>query len=211
MPGLGTVSVDIAWGGMMYAIVDATSIGLKINNRNGPKLIEIEEKIKQAVQGSYTPVHPENLDIRGVSILEFTEPLYQEPAGEKVAVNTVVVSPGRFDRCPCGTGSSARMAVMNARGQLGVGEAFQHRSIIGSSFECHISGTTQVGNYDAVIPTAKGRAWITGYKQMVLDRTDPPFRLASGLETNGMCPTIHEIYLGISFALVSCYGFLGCR
>ena len=173
VPGLGTVSVDIAWGGMIYAIVDAASIGLRIANSNGPKLIEIGERIKQAIRNTYTPVHPENPEIRGVTILEFTEPLQQEPSGEKVAVNTVVVSPGRFDRCPCGTGSCARMAVLHARGQLKVGEKFKHRSIIGSTFECHMRGTTKVGDYDAVLPTVKGSAWITGYKQMILDAADP--------------------------------------
>ncbi|KAJ9311182.1 hypothetical protein DTO271D3_8552 [Paecilomyces variotii] len=173
VPGLGMISVDIAWGGMIYVVVDAASVGLRINNRNGPKLIDIGERIKQAVQNAYTPVHPENPGIRGVSILEFTEPLRQEPSGEKVAVNTVVVAPGRFDRCPCGTGSCARMAILHARGQLEVGEKFQHRSIIGSSFECHIRGTTKVGEYDAILPSVKGSAWITGYKQMFLDSTDP--------------------------------------
>lgn len=173
VPGVGTVSVDIAWGGMMYAIVDAASIGLEVHNRHGPKLIDVGERIKRAVQNSYTPVHPENPDIRGVSIIEFTEPLHQDSDGNKVAVNTVVVSPGRFDRCPCGTGSCARMAVLHARGQLEVGETFQHRSIIGSNFDCHIRGKTKVGEYDAVLPTVKGSAWITGFKQMVLDPTDP--------------------------------------
>ncbi|PLB47409.1 proline racemase [Aspergillus steynii IBT 23096] len=173
VPGLGTVSVDIAWGGMIYAIVDAASVGLRIRNQDGPRLIEVGERIKQAVQRAFTPVHPENPQIRGVSILEFTDPLQEDSAGKKVAVNTVVVSPGRFDRCPCGTGSSARMAVMHARGQLAVGEKFDHRSIIDSSFECHIRGTTRVGGYDAVLPTVKGSAWITGFKQMVLDPTDP--------------------------------------
>lgn len=173
VPGLGMISVDIAWGGMIYVVVDAASVGLRINNRNGPKLIDIGERIKQAVQNAYTPVHPENPGIQGVSILEFTEPLRQEPSGEKVAVNTVVVAPGRFDRCPCGTGSCARMAILHARGQLEVGEKFQHRSIIGSSFECHIRGTTKVGEYDAILPSVKGSAWVTGYKQMFLDSTDP--------------------------------------
>lgn len=173
VPGLGAVSVDVAWGGMIYVIVDAASIGLRISNSNGPKLIEVGERIKQAVRNTYTPVHPENPGIRGVSILEFTESLQQEPSGEKVAVNTVVVSPGRFDRCPCGTGSSARMAVLHARGQLKVGEKFKHRSIIGSTFECHVRGTTKVGDYEAVLPTVKGSAWITGYKQMILDAADP--------------------------------------
>jgi proline racemase len=173
VPGLGPVSVDIAWGGMIYVLVDATSIGLKISNENGPTLIEVGERIKRAVQHAFTPVHPENPGIRGVSILEFTEPLQKGPSGKTTAVNTVVVSPGRFDRCPCGTGSSARMAVLHARGQLGVGEVFEHRSIIGSSFECHIRRTAKVGDYDAVLPTVKGSAWITAFKQVVLDPSDP--------------------------------------
>ncbi|KAJ9481946.1 hypothetical protein VN97_g11507 [Penicillium thymicola] len=171
VPGLETVSVDIAWGGMIYAIVDATSLGIRINNQNGPKLIEYGERIKHALQqATFIPVHPEKESIKGVSILEFTEPLQRDTME---AVNTVVVSPGRFDRCPCGTGSSARMAVLHARGQLGVGEKFTHRSIIGSTFECHIRGTQKFGQYDAVLPTVKGSAWINSFKQMVLDASDP--------------------------------------
>ncbi|BCS17395.1 proline racemase family protein [Aspergillus puulaauensis] len=173
VPGLGAVNVDVAWGGMIYAIVDAALVGLSIENKNGPKLIEVGERIKKAVQDAYTPVHPENPEIKGVSILEFTEPMQKGLDGKKFAVNTVVVSPGRFDRCPCGTGSCARMAVLHARAQLGVGEVFEHRSIIGSTFDCHIRGTTRVGDYEAVHPTVKGSAWITGYKQMLLDASDP--------------------------------------
>ncbi|KAL1622979.1 hypothetical protein SLS56_008517 [Neofusicoccum ribis] len=173
VPGLGTMSVDIAWGGMHYALVDASSVGLAINNESGADLVRIGERIKRAVQQSYTPVHPENPDIRGVTILEFTEPLKEGPDGSKVAVNTVVVSPGRFDRCPCGTGTSARMAVLHARGQLKEGETFKHRSIIGTEFVCKIRGTAKVGEYDAVLPTVKGRAWITGFRQSMLDPTDP--------------------------------------
>ncbi|KAI9929633.1 hypothetical protein ASPWEDRAFT_156187 [Aspergillus wentii DTO 134E9] len=173
VPGLGTVLVDIAWGGMMYAIVDAASIGVVIDNTKGPQLIDLGERIKKAVRETYTPVHPENEQIRDVTIVEFTEPLQIKPDGTKSAVNTVVVSPGRFDRCPCGTGSCARMAVLHARGQLQVGESFDHHSIIGSTFTCHIRGTTKVGEFDAVLPTVKGSAWITGFKQMVLDPSDP--------------------------------------
>lgn len=171
VPGLGTVSVDIAWGGMIYAVVDATSLGLRINNQNGPRLIEYGERIKHALQKApFIPVHPENPNIKGVSILEFTEPLNRD---RMEAVNTVVVSPGRFDRCPCGTGSCARMAILHARGQLGVGERFTHRSIIGSTFECRIRGTTKLGGYDAILPTVKGSAFIYSFKQMVVDPADP--------------------------------------
>ncbi|KAL2818578.1 proline racemase [Aspergillus granulosus] len=179
VPGIGKVSVDIAWGGMIYAIVDATSLGLRINNQNGPKLIEYGERIKGALkQADFIPVHPENPSIRGVSILEFTEPLDRN---KMEATNTVVVSPGRFDRCPCGTGSCARMAVLHARGQLAVGEKFTHRSIIGSTFECHIRGTEKLGKYDAILPTVKGSAYIYGNKQMLLDPNDPwPVRFRVG-------------------------------
>ncbi|CAI7647369.1 unnamed protein product [Penicillium glandicola] len=154
VPGLGEVSVDIAWGGMIT------------------QLVEIGERIKRAVQDSYTPVHPENPRIKGVSILEFTEPLVEED-GCKAAINTVVVSPGRFDRSPCGTGTCARLAVLHARGQLAEGEIFKHHSIIGTEFASHIRGTTQVGGYQAVLPTVSGRAWITSFKQVVLDSSDP--------------------------------------
>lgn len=172
VPGLGCVKVDVAWGEMIYVLVDARSVGLAIENRNGPRLVELGERIKRAVQAQYTPVHPENPRIRGVSILAFTEPL-EEGVGCKTAVNTVVVAPGRFDRSPCGTGSSARMAVLHARGQLAVGETLRHRSIIGTEFVCRITGTTKVGEYEAVLPSVKGRAWITSFKQIVLDATDP--------------------------------------
>ncbi|KAK7403415.1 hypothetical protein QQX98_010828 [Neonectria punicea] len=172
VPGLGTINVDIAWGGMWYAIVDAATLGVKVENQHGPRLVEIGERVKRAVQVQYVPVHPENPSIRGVTNISITEPLEDAPDG-KTAKNTVVVSPGRFDRSPCGTGTCARLAVLHARGQLEVGETFRHRSIIGTEFETHIRGTTKVGEYDAVLPTVKGRAWITSYKQIVLDPTDP--------------------------------------
>ncbi|KAF9895114.1 hypothetical protein FE257_000016 [Aspergillus nanangensis] len=173
VPGLGEVAVDIAWGGMMYVLVDAASVGLSICHQQGPQLVAVGERIKRAVQASYTPVHPENPRIRGVSILEFTEPLTQEEGGCKVAVNTVVTSPGRFDRSPCGTGTCARLAVLHARGLMQEGEILKHRGIIGTEFISHIRGTATVGEYAAVLPTVKGRAWITSFKQVVLDSSDP--------------------------------------
>jgi len=171
LPELGRLTLDIAWGGMIYAVIDATKIGVKIKHTNGPRLIQIAEAVKRALnKSSYIPVHPENPDIKGVSIVEFTEPLDRQ---NMEAVNTVVVSPGRFDRCPCGTGSCARMAILHARGLLGIGEHFTHRSIIGSTFDCHIRGATRVGDYEAIEPTVKGSAWINSFKQYVLDPTDP--------------------------------------
>lgn len=172
VPGLGSVLVDVAWGGMWYVLVDAASLRLKVDNAHGPKLVEIGERVKRAVQAQYIPVHPENANIKGVTILAITEPL-EDGQNCKIAKNTVVVSPGRFDRSPCGTGTCARMAALYARGLLKEGEIFRHRSIIDTEFVCHIRGTTKIGGMDAVLPTVKGRAWITSFKQVVLDPTDP--------------------------------------
>ncbi|KAL2416519.1 4-hydroxyproline 2-epimerase 1 [Exophiala dermatitidis] len=172
VPGIGTVRVDIAWGGMIYALVDASSVGLKIESANGRQLVEVGERIKRAVQQHTNPVHPEDPRIQGVSILEFTEP-FKAGLAHKAAVNTVVVSPGRLDRSPCGTGTCARLAVLHARRLLDVDEPFHHLSIIGTEFKAHIRGTTRLGDYPAVLPTVKGRAWITSYKQVVLDPSDP--------------------------------------
>jgi proline racemase len=171
--GLGIVKVDIAYGGMHFVLVDAASVGLKIDHQHGPELVRVGEMIKKAVQEVFTPVHPDNEGIRGVTALQFTQAVNRDEDGTKIAVNTVVVSPGRFDRSPCGTGSCARMAILHARGQLRVGETFRHKSIIGTEFECSVLGTTKVGEYDAVLPRVKGRAWLTGFRQTMLDSSDP--------------------------------------
>ncbi|CAG9948582.1 unnamed protein product [Clonostachys rosea f. rosea IK726] len=173
VPGLGKILVDIAWGGMLYALVDIRQTGLKIESANGKQLVEYGEKIKRAVQAVTDPVHPENPGIRGVTNFVFTEPVEDDGPSGKKAVNTVVVSPGRLDRSPCGTGSCARMAVLHARGQLAEGENFCHIGITGTEFQCKIRGTTKVGEYPAVLPTVKGRAWITGINQVMLDSSDP--------------------------------------
>ncbi|KAJ4310738.1 hypothetical protein N0V84_010817 [Fusarium piperis] len=172
VPGLGVVSVDIAWGGMWYAFVKASDLGLKVESDNGAKLVELGERVKDYVKAKHTPVHPENEEIRGVTVISITEDLKEEE-GCKTAINSVVVSPGRLDRSPCGTGTCARMAVLHARGLLKVGEIFKHRSIIGTEFVSHIRGTTQISDRQAVLPTIQGRAWISSYKQIVLDPTDP--------------------------------------
>ncbi|WYZ36874.1 hypothetical protein EsH8_II_000380 [Colletotrichum jinshuiense] len=173
VPGLDTpVKVDIAWGGMWYALVDASSVGLKIETGNGRELVELGERIKRAIQSQTNPVHPDNPEIRGVSVLEFTEPLLTSDA-QKTAVNTVVVSPGRLDRSPCGTGTCARLAVLHKRGLLDVGESFRHRSVIGTEFIGTVRSEAKVGDYDAIIPAVKGSAWITAFKQVILHPTDP--------------------------------------
>jgi proline racemase len=157
---------------MWYAFVKASDLGLKVESVNGAKLVELGERVKDCVKAKHTPIHPENDGIRGVTVISVIEDLKEEQDC-KAAINTVVVSPGRLDRSPCGTGTCARMAVLHARGLLKVGEVFKNRSIIGTEFISHIRGTTQVGDRQAVLPTIQGRAWISSYKQIVLDPTDP--------------------------------------
>ncbi|KAF7548860.1 hypothetical protein G7Z17_g6792 [Cylindrodendrum hubeiense] len=173
VPGLGKIPVDIAWGGMLYALVDVSYTGLEIKPENAAKLVECGERIKKAVQAKYDPIHPENPGIHGVSIIVLTGPLEDDIDGGKKAINTVVVSPGRLDRSPCGTGTCARMAQLHARGLLAEGQTFRHISVTGTEFLCKIRGTTKVGDLPAVLPTVKGRAWITGFQQVSLDAEDP--------------------------------------
>lgn len=174
VPGFGPVLVDIAYGGMMFALVDASSVGQRLDDfgRNGAALVELGERIKQAVRATFTPVHPENPAISGVTNLVFTEPL-TAAGDEMTGRNATVVSPGRLDRSPCGTGTSARLAVLHAKGLLDVGKVLRYRSFSGSEFIARVSRATTVGHYPAVVPLVKGRGFITSFQQVVLDSTDP--------------------------------------
>lgn len=172
VPGLGTIKVDLVYSGMIFVLVDAASVGIRIKSSQGGHIVEVGERIKRAVAEQTDPFHPENPDIRGATILEFTDPVTNYKDG-KASLNTVVVSPGRLDRSPCGTGTCARLAVLHARGQLADGEPLYHYGITGTEFIGRIHGTTKVGDYDAVYPSVTGSAWITSFKQVVLDATDP--------------------------------------
>ena len=170
--GVGTVTVDVAWGGMAYVIVDARTFGFAITPDEARDICALGERIKIAAAEQLAAVHPENPDFPGITICELTLPP-ERVDGVLTAKNTVVVSPGRCDRSPCGTGTSARMAVMHARGELAVGEPFVHTSIIDSRFECRIESTTTVGGVPAVVPSIAGQAWITDLTTLVLDPSDP--------------------------------------
>jgi len=161
VPGLGSVTVDVAYGGMIYVIVSAERA-----------LVETGERIKIAAAGQLPSIHPENPGIHTINQTLFAGPLH-ERGGVKTAKNAVVVSPGRIDRSPCGTGSSARMAAMHARGELAVGERFVHSSILDTTFECAIEATTTVGGADAVVARVGGRAWLTGISHYGCDPDDP--------------------------------------
>ncbi len=168
--GLGQISVDIAYGGMFFAIVDALALGYRVEPSEARQLAELGERIRTAARAQLDVVHPENPGIRGVSIVQFDQP-YQ--GSGKVTRNTCIVAPGRADRSPTGTGTSARMAVLHARGQMQVGDELVHSSFIGSEFRGRIKAETLVGGRPAIISALRGSAWITGFHNYVLDTTDP--------------------------------------
>ena len=168
--GLGTVTVDTAYGGMFYAIVDASMLGFAVVPDEARDLAVAGERIRRAAREQLSVAHPENPDIKGVSIVQFDRPF--QGVGQMTR-NTCIVSPGRSDRSPTGTGTSARMAVLHARGQMRVGDWMIHESIIGSQFRGRIVEETSVAGRQAIIPAIQGRAWITGMHTYLLDPTDP--------------------------------------
>ena len=170
VPGLGTVKLDVAYGGAFFAIVDAPALGFQVVPHEARDLVAIGQRIKHAAAEQLPVVHPENPEIRTITFTEFAMP-FTGPGGK--CRNAVIVSPGRIDRSPCGTGTSARLAVLHARKQLKLGEGFTHCSIIGSEFEAGIAAETRIGDRPAISATIAGQAWITGVFQHGLDPTDP--------------------------------------
>jgi proline racemase len=168
--GLGTVAVDVAYGGMFYAIVDATKLGFAVEPSEARELAAAGERIRLAAREQLEVVHPENAGIRGVSIVQLNRPF--QGAGQ-VTRNTCIVAPGRSDRSPTGTGTCARLAVLYARGQIAADETMIHESLIGSQFHGRIITATTVGGRPAIVPAIRGRAWITGFYTYLLDHDDP--------------------------------------
>lgn len=171
LPGGREVVIDIAYGGMFYALLDVSQLGLEIRPETARELAVLGEAVRKAARDQHPDVvHPENPEIRGVSIVQLNT-RFAGPG--TVARNTCIVAPGRSDRSPTGTGLSARLAVLHARGLMKAGETLTHESIIGSRFEGRIVRETQVAGRPAVVPAIKGRAWITGVTNLMLDPTDP--------------------------------------
>jgi proline racemase len=168
--GLGTITVDVAYGGMWYAIADAAALGFAIEPDEARDLSLAGERIRAAAREQLPCEHPENPVIAGVSIVQIAAPWQGVGA---VTRNAVVVAPGRLDRSATGTGLSARMAALHARGEMQVGDSMTHASAIGSQFVGRILSETSVGGRPAIVPAIKGSAWITGVSQLLLDPTDP--------------------------------------
>jgi proline racemase len=169
VPGLGDLLVDVAFGGNFYALLPAASAGLAVQPGQHDRLVAAGLAIMDAVSEQLEFAHPENPQISECRHVVFTEPA----DGTRPARAAVAIHPGWLDRSPCGTGTSARMAQLAARGELGLQEDFVHGSIIGTTFTGRLVGTATVGGFPAVIPTVRGRAWITGLAHYLLDPDDP--------------------------------------
>ncbi|WP_120519823.1 proline racemase family protein [Arthrobacter celericrescens] len=182
VPDFGTVPVDVVFGGQFFAQAKASDLGLELDPANGKELARAGALIKLAALEQIQVSHPDNPAIAGVNLIMLH-------TGDRIPGrqdrNTVVLSNGELladdpstwtgalDRSPCGTGTSARMAALHARGQLAIGEDFSHHSIIGSEFIGRLTGTTTAGGREAVLPTITGRGWVTGRSQWALDPSDP--------------------------------------
>lgn len=170
VPKLGEITIDVSYGGNVYAIVNAKDVGLKVETREAPDIIAIGNRIKEAVNEQVPIQHPEKDFINKCTHVEFSTQPTSPKAHRK---NAVVFPPGAIDRSPCGTGTSAKLASLYARGQWNIGEEFVHESIIGTLFRGKIREETTIGDYKAVVPEITGSAYIMGFNTLVLDPDDP--------------------------------------
>ncbi|WP_406644833.1 proline racemase family protein [Aliisedimentitalea scapharcae] len=182
VPGLGSVTVDVAWGGMFFVLTDADRIGVSLEANNGSEIVRISEAIRHAAAEQLPVRHPDNPDITGPTITNmYGAPVATGTHGRgAITISTGDFDPARpqeasgiLDRSPCGTGTCAKMAVLHARGQLGVGQDYVNAGPLGTTFTGRIVETTNVGPYPAIVPTLSGQGWIHGTANWTLDPTDP--------------------------------------
>lgn len=171
VPGIGSVGYDMAFGGNFYAIVQLDSIANapEFNRKNKDQLLDLGMRIMTAINDQSPPVHPLNPAIDHVHHVQLVAP------GSTAAHSrhAMVIHPGWFDRSPCGTGTSARVAQLIARGEMTLGDELINESIIGTHFVGRAVRDTTIADYPAIIPTITGRAWITGTSQHMLAPDDP--------------------------------------
>jgi proline racemase len=167
--GWGTIPYDMAFGGNFYAIVDAAAAGVTVDPAQADRLVACGADIMAAIDAVERPVHPADARISGCYHVVLHEP-GRDGADARAATS---IHPGWLDRSPCGTGTSARLAQLHARGAIGVGDPFVNESVLGTRFTGRIVEETEVAGVAAVVPEITGRAWITGMGQYLLDPDDP--------------------------------------
>jgi proline racemase len=166
--GLGEINVDIAFGGIFYALIDPAQFNLKILPENARQLVDIGTRVHRAVNNQLDIKHPELKDLKGISYTMFVG--YDD---EGVMKGATILPPGRIDRSPCGTGNAARLAVMEARGQVSVGQTLKARSIIDSEFQVEIVAKKTINGRPGILPRISGRGWLHGVHQVGVDPSDP--------------------------------------
>jgi proline racemase len=170
--GIGQITVDTAFGGDSFVVVDAAALGFDLVASEAKALADLGVAITNAANAQLTFHHPSNPDWKHFSFCLFAGPITRD--GSHLTTSAAVaIQPGKIDRSPTGTAASARMALLHARGEMQVGETFTARSIINSEFHGRIAQTTTLGDTPAIIPEITGRAWITGTHQHMLDPDDP--------------------------------------
>ncbi len=167
-PDWGRIKIDLCFGGVFYALVDVAQIGTTIERANARRIVEAGMMLKDLVNRTIPVVHPEIPEIKGVAYV-----MFRDTEADGTVRTCTTMWPGRVDRSPCGTGSSANLATLHARGLAKVGDVFTSRSIIGSEFEVGLESVTEVAGRPAIIPTISGRGWTFGLHQVALDPFDP--------------------------------------
>ncbi len=170
VPDLGKLNVDIAYGGNFYAIVEPQANWSGLDDMSADDILHLSPKVRQAAHAAVECIHPDDPTVCGVSHTMWTDAPHHPEAHAR---NAVFYGERAIDRSPCGTGTSARMAQLAARGKLKEGQDFVHESIIGSLFRGRIEGATRVGDHDAVIPSVEGWARVTGHNTIFVDDDDP--------------------------------------
>ncbi|TDC75171.1 proline racemase family protein [Streptomyces hainanensis] len=169
VPGVGEVRYDLAFGGNFYAITRLDDLGIPFERAAGGRMIETALDLMAAINAKEPPTHPERSDITGCHHVYLDAP----GSTARHSRHAMAIHPGWFDRSPCGTGTSARMAQLHARGELPLDTDFVNESFIGTRFTGRLVAETTVAGRPAVVPTITGRAWITATAQYLLDPTDP--------------------------------------
>ncbi|WP_123052677.1 proline racemase [Clostridium sp. JN-1] len=170
VPNIGKVRMDISFGGSFFAIVKAEDLGIEICPANAQKLIEIGMNVIKAVNEQVEIQHPTLSHIKTVDLCEIYGPAKSADAALQ---NAVIFGQGQLDRSPCGTGTSAKLATLYAKGKLKINEEFVYESILETKFKGRVLEETKVGDYDAIIPEITGSAYITGHNQFFIDPDDP--------------------------------------
>lgn len=173
LEGHGSVTVDIAFGGDSFVVVDAATLGFDVTADEARDLAETGIAIVEAAQQQIGFKHPTLDGMDEITFCLFALPVIEETDGQRTSKHGVAIKPGKIDRSPTGTAVSARLALLHAKGQARIGDEINFRSILGSQFTGKIESETQIAGRSAILPSVSGRAWITGKSQLTLDPDDP--------------------------------------